>query len=434
MEENNTWIVCKHVMDVTAEKVQVRRDKVCMCLFLLALFHVLLLFLAQNLAADELQASSIQNIDASEFNKTGPNTSDTFTNDYGMRFVAISPGRYFMGSPAGELGRIYIFENQHEIHIEKQFYLQTTEVTQGQWEEVMGNNPSYFKNCGQGCPVENVSWFDVQKFILKLNQRSTESRYRLPTEAEWEYACRAGSKTAFSNGVLRETGCHEDSPLENIAWHNCNSNNTTHIVGLKMPNNNGLYDMYGNVNEWSKEAFRVNYSDNFNKNSKNIDFDSQKAVRGGSYGDDPSSCRSASRYYLKPSLKNRTTGFRLVRESKYYKINVSPPLETEKKLPEKGELKIASALPDNEPTPYIDFKEPSLFTVQVESTKSLDYAERQIARYTKDGHHAFHVKIKIPNKGIWYRICLGKFTSISKAELFNRKLARENKKGIIIKM
>jgi formylglycine-generating enzyme required for sulfatase activity len=403
-------------------------------LFLLGLVHVLILFLVQNSAADELQASSIQNIDASEFNKTGSDTSDTFTNDYGVRFVAISPGSYLMGSPAGELSRIYIFENQHEITIEKQFYLQTTEITQRQWEAVMGNNPSYFKNCGQDCPVENVSWFDVQKFIRKLNQKSTESRYRLPTEAEWEYACRAGSKTAFSNGDLRETGCHENSSLEDIDWYNCNSDNTTHIVGLKMPNKNGLYDMHGNVSEWSKEAFRVNYSDNFDQNSNNIDFDNQKAVRGGSWGDNPSSCRSASRFNLKPSLKNRTTGFRLVRESKYYKIKVPPPLETEIKSPEKGELKIASSLPDNEPTPHIDFKEPSLFTVQVESTKSLDFAERQVARYTKDGHHAFHVKVKIPNKGIWYRICLGKFTYRSEAELFSRKLARENIKGIIIKM
>jgi len=113
---------------------------------------------------------------------------------------------------------------------------------------------------------------------------------------------------------------------------------------------------------------------------------------------------------------------------------VPPPLETEIKSPEKGELKIASSLPDNEPTPHIDFKEPSLFTVQVESTKSLDFAERQVARYTKDTHHAFYVKVKIPNKGIWYRICLGKFTYRSEAELFSRKLARENIKGIIIKM
>lgn len=417
-----------HYFMTTRKVVVVQR------LFLLVLVHVLILFLVQDLAADELQASSIKNIDASEFNNTGSDTSDTFTNEYGIRFVAISPGSYFMGSPAGELSRIYIFENQHEITIEKQFYLQTTEVTQRQWETVMGNNPSYFRNCGQDCPVENVSWFDVQKFIRKLNQKSTENRYRLPTEAEWEYACRAGSKTAFSNGDLRETGCHENSPLENIDWYNCNSDNTTHIVGLKMPNKNGLYDMHGNVSEWSKDAFRINYSDTFDQNSNNMDIDNQKAVRGGSWGDNPSSCRSATRNSLKPSMKNRTTGFRLVRESKYYKISVPPPLETEIKSPEKDELKIASSLPDNVSTPHIDLKEPSFFTVQVESTKSLDFAERQVAIYTKDGHHAFHVKVKIPNKGIWHRICLGKFIYRSKAEIFNRKLAHDNIKGIILKM
>jgi formylglycine-generating enzyme required for sulfatase activity len=290
-------------------------------LFLLAILHVLLLSPAQSLAVDELQASSVQNIDASESNKTGPNTNDTFTDDYDMRFVAIAPGSFLMGSPAGELGRIYIFENQYEITIEKQFYIQTTEVTQGQWKTVMGNNPSYFKNCGQDCPVENVSWFDVQKFIRKLNQKSTENRYRLPTESEWEYACRAGSETAFSNGDLKDTGCHEKSPLENIAWYSCNSDNATHTVGLKMPNKNGLFDMHGNVNEWTKESFRVNYSEYFDENSGYIDFDNQKAVRGGSWKDGPSACRSASRFNLKPSFKDRTTGFRLVRESKYYNPN-----------------------------------------------------------------------------------------------------------------
>jgi formylglycine-generating enzyme required for sulfatase activity len=402
--------------------------------FLLVLFHVSVLFIAQNVSSDELKASPAQNNNAPEFIKSSENSSDTFTNQYGMQFVAIPSGTYLMGSPPGELGRIYIFENQQEIFIEKQFYLQTTEVTQGQWEAVLGNNPSYFKNCGQDCPVENVSWFDVQKFIRKLNQNSTEDRYRLPTEAEWEYACRAGSETAFSNGDLREIGCHENSFLNSIGWYNCNSENTPHIVGLKMPNRYGLYDMHGNLSEWSKEAFRVNYSDNFEGNSSNIDPDNPKAVRGGSWRDTPSSCRSASRFNLKPSFKDSATGLRLVRESKYYKITVPPPLETENEIPEKSEHKIASSLPDNEPTPHTNVKEPILFTVQVESTKSLDYAERQVERFIKNRYNAFHVKVKIPSKGIWYRICLGKFTSKSEADLYSRKLARENIKGLIIKI
>jgi formylglycine-generating enzyme required for sulfatase activity len=402
--------------------------------FLLVLFHVSVLLIAQNVISGELKASPATNNNASEFSKSSKNSRDTFTNHYGMQFVAVSSGTYLMGSPPGELGRVYLFENQKEISIEKQFYLQTTEVTQGQWEAVMGNNPSYFKKCGQDCPVENVSWFDVQKFIRKLNQNSTEDRYRLPTEAEWEYACRAGSETAFSNGDLRELGCHEDSPLNSIAWYNCNSDNTPHTVGLKIPNRNGLYDMHGNVSEWSKETFRVDYSDNFEENSPNIDPDNPKAVRGGSWRDTPSSCRSASRYNLKPSFKDSTTGLRLVRESKYYKITVPPPLESENIIPEKSEHKIASSLPDNEPTPHTDVKKPILFTVQVESTKSLDYAERQVERFIKIGYNAFHVRAKIPNKGIWYRICIGKFTSKSEAELYSIKLARENIKGLIVKI
>jgi cell division septation protein DedD len=111
-----------------------------------------------------------------------------------------------------------------------------------------------------------------------------------------------------------------------------------------------------------------------------------------------------------------------------------PPLETEIKIPGKGELKTAFSLPENEPNSHIDFKETNLFTIQVESTKSLDYADLQVAKYEKDGYHAFHIKIKISNKGIWYRICLGKFTSKAEAELFSRKLARENIKGIIKKI
>ena len=410
----------------------IRKIIIIKALFLLVLLNVSVLCIASNVLSDEFKLSSAQNNNATENTKSRINISDTITNDYGMQFVAISSGTYLMGSPPGELGRIYIFENQQKISIEKQFYLQTTEVTQGQWEAVMGNNPSYFKECGQDCPVENVSWFNVQKFIRKLNQTSTEYRYRLPTEAEWEYACRAGSETAFSNGDMREIGCHQNSPLNSIAWYNCNSDNTTHTVGLKIPNKNGLYDMHGNVSEWSKDAFNVNYSDGIERSNNDIDPNVQKAVRGGSWWDNPSYCRSASRNNLAPSFKDSTTGFRLVRESKYYKISVPPPLEAEHKIPEKSEPDIASSLPDNEPTQSIDIKDPSIFTVQVESTKSLEYAERQVERFTKKGHSAFHVKVTIPDKGIWYRICLGRFTSRSEAELFSRKLAGENIKGLII--
>jgi formylglycine-generating enzyme required for sulfatase activity len=116
-----------------------------------------------------------------------------------MKFVPIPAGKFVMGSPPDESYR-GSDENQYEVRISKPFYMQTTEVSQGQWKKVMGNNPSGFKDCGDDCPVESVSWEDAQKFISKLNQMEGTEKYRLPTEAEWEYACRAETKTPFFTG------------------------------------------------------------------------------------------------------------------------------------------------------------------------------------------------------------------------------------------
>jgi hypothetical protein len=339
-----------------------------------------------------------------------------------------------MGSPSYELGRVYIFENQHEISIEKQFYLQKTEVTQRQWEEVMGNNPSFFSNCGDNCPVENVSWSDVKRFIWELNRSSATNRYRLPTEAEWEYACRAGSTSAFSNGGLEESGCHKNSSLDDIAWYSCNSGNMPHPVGRKMPNKMGLYDMHGNVSEWCQDDFKVDYSKSFRPDPIEIDLSSEKAVRGGSWSDNPLSCRSASRLNLKSSRKDRRVGFRLIRESKYYKIKVPPSPEPVKKVSEDSKPHIVATSPTQKPTQQINFEDPTLFTIQVKSTKSLAYAEGQVERFRKRGYAAFFEKVNITNKGIWYRICFGKFKSKSEAELFRKKLVQDNLDGIIIEI
>ncbi len=401
--------------------------------FLLVTFHVSFIFFIQNLTAGEPETPFVENMDASEIMGPGTPELDVFTNDFGMTFVAISPGRYLMGSPSHELGRISIFEKQHEVTIEKKFYIQTTEVTQRQWEKVMEDNPSFFFNCGEDCPVENVSWFDVQKFIRELNRNSTANRYRLPTEAEWEFACRAGSSTAFSNGDLQGFECHEDNRLNEIAWYNCNSDNTTHPVGRKMPNKMGLYDMHGNVYEWCQDMFVVNYSDKSYQDYAQIDPTKDRVGRSGSWKDTPALCRSASRNNFKPERKNRTVGFRLVRESKYYKIEASPSIEIEKEVPEKTKPKIATASPNYKPTLQIEVSGPTLFTVQVASTKSYDYAERQVVRFTKQGYNAYHVKANIPDMGIWYRICLGNFASISDAEVFHKELARKNIHGIILK-
>ena len=120
----------------------------------------------------------------------------TIANSIGMKFLLLPGGTFMMGSPSSEKGRDSD-ERQHEVTLTKGFYMQATEVTQGQWQAIMGKNPSHFKNCGDNCPVEKVSWNDVQDFIRKLNQKEGANKYRLPTEAEWEYACRAGSTTRF---------------------------------------------------------------------------------------------------------------------------------------------------------------------------------------------------------------------------------------------
>ena len=126
------------------------------------------------------------------------------SNSLGMEFVYIEPGTFMMGSPSNEPRRDND-ERQHRVTLTKGFYMQTTEVTQGQWKAVMWNNPSYFKNCGDDCPVEQVSWNNVQQFINKLNQREGSDICRLPTEAEWEYSCRSGTDTPFSFGQCLST-------------------------------------------------------------------------------------------------------------------------------------------------------------------------------------------------------------------------------------
>ena len=125
--------------------------------------------------------------------------SKRLTNNMGMKFVYIPPGNFMMGSPSNEPKRDKD-EKQHRVTLTQGFYMQTTEVTQGQWQRVMGSNPSFFKNCGDDCPVEQVSWEDCRKFIRKLNRMEGMRKYRLPTEAEWEYAARAGTDTPFAFG------------------------------------------------------------------------------------------------------------------------------------------------------------------------------------------------------------------------------------------
>jgi formylglycine-generating enzyme required for sulfatase activity len=188
-------------------------------------------------------------------------SKEGFTNSLGMKFVYIPPGTFMMGSPKNTPNN-FILEIQQEVTISKSFYIQTTEVTQGQWKAVMGSNPNRFKNCGDTCPVENISWDDVQEFIKKLNEKGDEN-YRLPTEAEWEYAARAGSKTNESlldpivwyggNSCVDYSGGYDCSHWKDKQY-SC-SNCGTHPVGKKSPNDFGLYDILGNVSEWCQDWY-----------------------------------------------------------------------------------------------------------------------------------------------------------------------------------
>jgi len=207
-----------------------------------------------------------------------------------------------MGSPGADVGR-EDDEVQHEVTITRAFYLQTTPVTQGQWARVMGNNPSRFKDDGDKCPVEKIRWDEAQTFIEKLNEMEGTDKYRLPTEAEWEYACRAGSAERFCSG-------DDEGKLGEYAWYRGNSGKRTHPVGNKKANAWGLYDMHGNVWEWCQDCYGDYPAGPVTdpKGSPSCEF---RVSRGGSWFDNASDIRSAHRGWGWPSNRVNNLGFRL---------------------------------------------------------------------------------------------------------------------------
>jgi len=244
----------------------------------------------------------------------------TFVNFLGMSFVYVPPGTFMMGSPESELERDYD-ETLHQVRLTKGFYMQTTEVTQGQWKAIMaGDNPSHFNTCGDDCAVDSVSWYDVQDFIFRLNFWSAAlgegTPYRLPTEAEWEYAARAGSTTAFANGEIIQTYCLLDPNLDLMGWYCGNSEDTTHPVARKHPNAWGLYDMHGNVWEWVQDWWDPDYgldpvgpvTDPTGGSGGGF-----RVYRGGCWNCYAAECRVAERNYNMPGDRFYTRGVRLVR-------------------------------------------------------------------------------------------------------------------------
>jgi formylglycine-generating enzyme required for sulfatase activity len=267
-------------------------------------------------------------------------SSEPITNSIGMKLVLIPKGTFMMGSPIEEEGADNE-EEQHQVTISKDYYLGVTEVTQGQYEKVMGTNPSYFqkrvirKSDSSMYPVEQVSWEDAVEFCKKLSDLPEEKAagrvYRLPTEAEWEYACRARSKTAYSFGDNgRDLGKYAwfgnnsgSKELDSAAlWARLKDNPqeyvdtllsaecATHPVGEKKANAWGLYDMHGNVWEWCSDWYGE-YPKGAVSDPVGPRKGSFRVFRGGGWRNDAAQCGSAFRLWYVPSFRDSGDGFRV---------------------------------------------------------------------------------------------------------------------------
>ncbi len=232
----------------------------------------------------------------------------TFKNSIGMEFVEIPAGEFMMGCSKGDKDCKDDEKPRHKVRISQSFFIGKYEVTQKQWKTVMGDNPSHFQECGGDCPVESVSWNYVQDFIKNLCkfEKLNPCTYRVPTEAEWEYAARAGSNTIYFWG---------DNEDDNYSWHKENSYNKTNPVGLNKPNSWGLYDMSGNVWEMVEDYLDGNFYivspkiDPIQNNKNNYSF---KVMRGGSFKEKMDKHRSSKRDGAYTEDQGYELGFRLI--------------------------------------------------------------------------------------------------------------------------
>jgi len=238
--------------------------------------------------------------------KQGENGTNIIINSIGMEFIFIGAGSFQMGAHESEDGSSKE-KPRHEVKLSQPFYIGKHEVTQAQWQAIMSTNPSLFT--GPTKPVNRVSWDDVQTFIARLNTIEKTTSYRLPTEAQWEYAARAESQTSY---------CYGDDPkgekLNRYSWYEKNSKNQIHPVGELKPNNWGIHDMHGNVQEWVQDWYDKNYYQSSDETDPTGPASGRKrVVRGGSWINPAYHCRSAARSYYSSDYVDNDIGFRLVK-------------------------------------------------------------------------------------------------------------------------
>lgn len=225
------------------------------------------------------------------------------TNSIGIQLKELPAGEFIMGSDNGEDNA----KPALQVVLTDPFFISVHEVTQAQYEEVMGTNPSQFKSPRN--PVEQVRWEMAVEFCRRLSELPAEKAaghvYRLPTEAEWEYACRAGTETRFNFG-------DDGSALTDFAWYSDNEGSTTQPVGKKSPNAWGLFDMHGNAAEWVQDWY-ADYPDGPQTNPSGPAESSFRVYRGGSWFSNASSCESSYRFGVVPPFRNNYLGFRVVR-------------------------------------------------------------------------------------------------------------------------
>lgn len=238
--------------------------------------------------------------------------AEQFSNRLELKLVLIPPGKFLMGSPTTEERRRES-EEQHRVTVSRPFYSSATEVTQRQWKSVMDSAPWQGKRLvreGDGFAATYVNWDDASEFCQRLSEKERRT-YRLPTEAEWEYACRAGTVTAYSFGS-------DFAQLNKYAWIGSNTFDAdakfAHLVGQKQTNPFGLHDMHGNVWEWCGDWYSPKLDEDDYVDPRGPQEGLRRVIRGGSWHGAASLCRSANRFYRRPDMRTNDVGFRVVCE------------------------------------------------------------------------------------------------------------------------